>query len=346
VYQKIIKPLLFSLDAEKAHRLAFASLKIARNIPGLFSIIEYQFSVNNKLLGKNYLGLNFPNPIGLAAGFDKNAELIDEWFKLGFGFVEIGTVTPRPQVGNPAPRLFRLPKDSALINRMGFNNKGMDEVYKNLDSKNSGGIVGVNIGKNKDTPNEKAYQDYIKCFETLHPNADYFVINVSSPNTPGLRELQEKEPLLKIISEVQNINFGLQKKKPILLKIAPELNTNQIEDIAYISEQTKLDGIVATNTSTGRFGLNASSEVLNSIGNGGLSGKPVKEISTQIIKKLKEVLPANNIIVGCGGIFNYDDVKEKLIAGADLFQIYTGFVYEGPGIVKNILKDYLKEIHE
>jgi dihydroorotate dehydrogenase len=345
LYKEIIKPILFSLDAEKAHKIAFTSLKLARNIPGLFSIIEYNYSLSNKLLNKSYLGLNFPNAMGLAAGFDKNAELIDEWFKLGFGFVEIGTVTPKPQSGNPAPRLFRLPKDYALINRMGFNNHGMDEVYKNLNAKSSRGIVGVNIGKNKDTPNDEAFLDYIKCFKTLHPNADYFVINVSSPNTPGLRELQEKEPLLKIISEVQNINFGLQKKKPVLLKIAPELNTNQIEDIAFISQQTKLDGIIATNTSTGRAGLNTAKQTLESIGNGGLSGKPVKEISTNIVKQLKSVLPKHNIIVGCGGIFNYDDLKEKSLAGADLFQVYTGFVYEGPGIVKTILKEYLKEFH-
>ena len=346
MYKRILKPLLFSIDAEKAHKLAFITLKLARNIPGFFSILEYQLAVSNKKLNKHFLGLHFPNTIGLAAGFDKNAELINEWFKLGFGFVEIGTVTPKPQLGNPTPRLYRLPKDLALINRMGFNNKGMDEIFKNLDSKNSNGIVGVNIGKNKDTPNENAYQDYINCFKTLHSNADYFVINVSSPNTPGLRELQEKEPLLKIISEVQNINFGLQKKKPILLKIAPELNSNQIEDIAFISEKTKLDGIIATNTSTTRIGLNTSIDTLESIGNGGLSGKPVKEISNEIIRQLKNVLPPNNIIVGCGGIFNFEDVKEKSIAGAELFQVYTGFVYEGPQIVKKILKDYLKEIHE
>ncbi|MCL4138379.1 UNVERIFIED_CONTAM: hypothetical protein GTU68_057513, partial [Idotea baltica] len=297
---------------------------------------------NDKQLSKKLFGLTFPNPVGLAAGFDKEAKHIDELTELGFGFVEIGTITPKGQAGNPKPRLFRLPKDEALINRMGFNNGGMEEAVKRLKNRKSNIIVGGNIGKNKVTPNENATDDYVLCFNALYEYVDYFVVNVSSPNTPNLRDLQEKEPLTKLLNTLQDLNNTKPKAKPILLKIAPDLTNGQLDDIIEIAENTNLAGLVATNTTISRADLTTNTKDVEAIGNGGLSGKPVKNRSTEVIKYIRKhnaTLP----IIGVGGIMNAKDAQEKLNAGANLIQIYTGFVYGGPNIVKEIKHGLVSE---
>jgi len=279
----------------------------------------------------------------LAAGLDKNALLIDHWSAFGFGFVEIGTVTPLPQAGNDAPRLFRLPKDNALINRMGFNNDGMEEIAKRLYKQRSSIIIGGNIGKNKITPNEQAASDYLKCFHLLYNHVHYFVVNVSSPNTPNLRELQEKEPLKQLLSSLQFENGRKPRPKPIFLKIAPDLTTSQLDDIVEIVQETKLAGVIATNTTINREGLITSQEELSQIGAGGLSGSPVRERSTEVIRYLAKKSGKSFAIIGVGGIHSAEDALEKLDAGADLVQVYTGFIYEGPGLVKNINEALLKK---
>lgn len=339
MYNSLLKPLLFKFSPEKAHHLALNSLKSGLKTPLISSIIKKQYQLNSPNLEQELFGLKFPNPVGLAAGFDKEAKHIDELAELGFGFVEIGTVTPKGQAGNPKPRLFRLPKDEALINRMGFNNDGMEEAVKRLKNRKSNIIVGGNIGKNKVTPNEDATSDYVKCFEALYEYVDYFVVNVSSPNTPGLRALQEKEPLTNLLNTLQDLNNKKPKAKPILLKIAPDLNNGQLDDIIEIVAATNLAGIVATNTTIDRSNLQTSTAEVEKIGNGGLSGKPVKNRATEVIKFIRE-RNATIPIIGVGGIMNGADAKEKLNAGANLIQIYTGFVYGGPGIVKEI-KQYL-----
>jgi dihydroorotate dehydrogenase len=283
------------------------------------------------------MGLNFPNRVGLAAGFDKNAKHIESLSTLGFGFIEVGTVTPKPQDGNPQPRLFRLPKDAALINRMGFNNGGIDEMVARLKAlKKQKIIIGGNIGKNKITPNEDAISDYEICFNALFDYVDYFVLNVSSPNTPDLRALQDKEPLLKLLTAVQILNLAKASPKPLLLKIAPDLNESQLLDIVEIVQQTKLNGIIATNTTIERSALKTSTADIENIGMGGLSGKPVRAQSTAIITFLRKHLPKPFCIIGVGGIDSAEAAQEKLNAGADLIQIYTGMVYEGPGLVRKI----------
>jgi dihydroorotate dehydrogenase len=293
--------------------------------------------------------LEFSNPIGLGAGFDKNAKYLRELEVLGFGFVEIGTVTPKPQPGNPKPRLFRLPKDKALINRMGFNNDGVSAIAKRLkkwrekhpDNKSANGqlILGGNIGKNKTTPNEEAWKDYEICFKELHPYVDYFVVNVSSPNTPGLRELQEKESLRKILSHLQSENSKFKIQRPILLKIAPDLTPEQLNDVIELAIEIKLDGIVATNTTISREGLSEGSKVKSQkAGNGGLSGKPLAKRSTEIVKYISGKTGGKIPVIASGGIFTAEDAKEKFDAGASLLQVWTGFIYEGPGIVKKISK--------
>ena len=292
-----------------------------------------------------FLNLTFKNPVGLGAGFDKNAVFLNELEALGFGFVEIGTVTPLPQDGNEQPRLFRLPADQALINRMGFNNDGVDQIARRLEawrSKKAGSnekyplIIGGNIGKNKITPNENAWQDYATCFTKLHPFVDYFVVNVSSPNTPGLRELQDKDALRKILLNLAMINNGKAFAKPILLKIAPDLTREQIDDVIALALEIKLDGLVATNTTIDRNNLNTPAAEVEAIGAGGLSGKPVQQKSTAIVKYITEQTNGAIPIIASGGIFTAADAKEKLAAGASLVQIWTGFIYEGPAIVKNI----------
>lgn len=306
-------------------------------------MVEGSFGFNSTVLEKDVFGLHFQNPVGLGAGFDKNALYLPELGSLGFGFVEIGTVTPKPQAGNDKPRLFRLPADKALINRMGFNNDGVSVIkerlsnYK-LQTDNNKLVIGGNIGKNKITPNEEAWQDYVTCFTELFDCADYFVVNVSSPNTPGLRELQEKDSLRKIFSELQHINQGKPKPKPILLKIAPDLTREQLDDIVSLSLELNLSGLVATNTTINRTQLQTPNAKLQTIGMGGLSGKPVRERATEVVRYLAEQTNHSIPIIASGGVFTGPDAEEKLNAGASLVQVWTGFIYEGPAIVKNICK--------
>ena len=345
---KYLRTLFFLLDAERAHYTAMNGLKF---LPGAKIIAKRWFGYKNSLLQKTVFGLSFQNPVGLGAGFDKNAMYLKELSLLGFGFIEVGTVTPLPQPGNEKPRLFRLPKDKALINRMGFNNDGADAIKKRLiewkssqlKAENSQLIVGCNIGKNKLTANEDAWRDYNICFTKLNECADYFVVNVSSPNTPGLRALQDKDALYKILSELQNINWGLKEKKPLLLKIAPDLTQPQLNDIIALVEETKLDGIVATNTTISREGLRTSQQLISNIGAGGLSGKPLQKRSTEVVLFLHKNLPSTIPIIASGGIFIGKDAKEKLDAGAALVQVWTGFIYEGPSIVKNICRYLVKD---
>ena len=349
----LIRSFLFIFDAEKVHHFSMKSLRILCGISFIKKIVQKQFSPPNEV-STNVLGLPFKNPIGLAAGFDKNAKYLNELEALGFGFVEIGTVTPLPQEGNPTPRLFRLPKDKALINRMGFNNEGVQVVAKRLkewkkrndelepnSTRNSKPynpklIIGGNIGKNKITPNENAWKDYEICFNALHDYVDYFVVNVSSPNTPGLRELQEKEPLKKILSHLQNLNKSFAAPKPILLKIAPDLSQSQIDDVIDLTQEIHLDGLVVANTSIGRTELITPISKLEAIGTGGLSGLPVKKRATEMVEYISKKTNGNVPIIASGGIFTGQDAMEKLAAGAALVQVWTGFVYEGPAIVKNI----------
>ena len=289
-------------------------------------------------------GLQFNNPVGLAAGFDKNACYLRELQALGFGHIEIGTVTPRPQAGNPKPRLFRLPEDKALINRMGFNNDGVEAIAQRLEKWRSKGyqglIIGGNIGKNKDTPNEYAYMDYDKCFRALHPYVDYFVVNVSSPNTPGLRQLQERSALHQILTHLQAINAQMPKPRPLLLKIAPDLTAEQLDDVASLALEIKLDGLVASNTSLNRTVLSDAGKIrAGQAGDGGLSGAPVAARATEVVQHLWQKTNGTIPIIGSGGIFTAADARQKLEAGASLVQVWTGFIYMGPGIVRNICQD-------
>jgi dihydroorotate dehydrogenase len=338
-----IRRILFLFPPESIHYFSMNCLKALCSIGLIRKIIAAFFSANNNQLATTELHLKFKNPIGLGAGFDKNAKWLRELETLGFGFVEIGTVTPLPQSGNERPRLFRLPKDNALINRMGFNNDGVRAVAERLRKWRAGAlpspqtlIIGGNIGKNKITPNEEAWRDYEICFKELHPYVNYFVVNVSSPNTPGLRELQEKESLRKILRHLQMINNGKAKSKPILLKISPDLMQDQIDDILDLALEIKLDGLVCTNTTVSRAGLLTNKEEIEKIGPGGLSGKPIRERSSLIIEYIHTKTAGEIPIIASGGIFTGEDAKEKLNVGAALVQVWTGFIYEGPGIVKKI----------
>jgi dihydroorotate dehydrogenase len=341
VYKSLIRPLLFKLDPEKVHYLTTDALRTGFSLPFAKSISRNMFRVEDKRLERELFGLKFPNPVGLAAGFDKDAKLVDELAELGFGFIEIGTLTPKPQEGNPKPRLFRLPEDQAIINRMGFNNEGVDAAVKRLKERKSNIIVGGNIGKNKVTPNEEALNDYMYCFKALYDVVDYFVVNVSSPNTPDLRALQEKEPLQQLLMALQEQNSRMAKPKPLLLKIAPDLNEAQLNDIIEIAIAARLSGIIATNTTISREGLYTPSDRVTEIGAGGLSGKPLTQHSTEIIRYLRQHLPQEIKIIGVGGIMTAEDAQEKLEAGADLVQLYTGFIYEGPALVAAINKKLL-----
>ena len=334
MYKSIIRPLLFRMNPEAAHHFTFNALKVIFSIPGMQYIAKQIFALENKSLEKEIMGLKFPNPIGLAAGFDKDGKLFEELSVFGFGFIEVGTVTPKPQPGNEQPRMFRLPKDGGLINRMGFNNEGVQVLRKRLESRPSNIIVGGNIGKNKATANEDALSDYEICFEELYPVVDYFVVNVSSPNTPGLRALQEREPLTKLLQRLSDLN---QQKtpKPLLLKIAPDLTNEQLDEIVEIVKTVGLQGIIATNTTISRENLKTDESITKEMG--GLSGRPVTKRSTEVIRYIRKIAGKDLVIIGVGGIFNADDAKEKLEAGADLLQVYTGFIYEGPGMVKKIL---------
>jgi dihydroorotate dehydrogenase len=336
MYRLLIKPLFFLLPAERAHYTAMFLLSLVYRIPGMKFAMRSAFSYSNPSLKRTVFGLQFENPIGLAAGFDKDARWVDELSTLGFGFIEIGTLTPKAQPGNDKPRLFRLPKDEALINRMGFNNGGVQAAAERLRKRSSRTIIGGNIGKNKITPNEEAVNDYLACFETLFDNVDYFAVNVSSPNTPGLRALQEKEPLLQLLNALQRANDQKEKRKPILLKIAPDLTDDQLNDIIDIVRESKIDGVIATNTTIAREPLITQKQEVESLGAGGLSGKPVAKRSTEVIRYLKEKSHNAFPIIGVGGIHSAEDALEKLQAGADLVQVYTGFIYEGPGITRKI----------
>ncbi len=368
---KIIRSILFMFDAEKVHHFSMNALRILCSIPFIKKITTNLFksheftNVEPSTFNFKLFNLSFKNPVGLAAGFDKNAKYLNELEALGFGFVEIGTVTPLPQGGNPTPRLFRLPKDKALINRMGFNNEGVNvitqrlkawklaagnwqlakenlQIETQLPTANCKLIIGGNIGKNKITPNETAWKDYEICFNALHDYVDYFVVNVSSPNTPGLRELQEKEPLKKILTHLQNLNKNFAQQKPILLKIAPDLTQTQIDDVIDLAQEINLDGLVAANTTIDRSNLITTNAELETIGIGGISGLPLKNKCTEMVKYISQKTNGKIPIIASGGIFNGADAKEKLDAGACLVQVWTGFVYEGPAIVKKITK-YLSE---
>jgi dihydroorotate dehydrogenase len=342
MYKLLIRPFLFLLPAETAHHVTFFLLHIICKVPFVKNILRSNYQINHPKLRQELFGLIFPNPVGLAAGLDKNGVAIDELSCLGFGFIEIGTVTPLAQDGNAAPRLFRLPNNKALINRMGFNNDGMVEIGKRIKKRNSRIILGGNIGKNKLTPNENAVDDYKKCFHELYDEVDYFVVNVSSPNTPGLRALQDKEPLMKILNELQQVNANMRKRKPLLLKIAPDLTNEQLDDIAEIVKETKLDGLIISNTTIDRSNLSYSETELQTIGAGGLSGKPVFEKSNSVLSYIRPKITVP--IIASGGIMSAEDALTKLRLGASLVQVYTGFVYEGPQLVTTINKELMKKM--
>lgn len=342
MYKIFIRPILFLFDPEVIHHWVFRVLSIKGKIPGFKFLLNILYGYRHPKLERELFGIKFSNPVGLAAGFDKDARLIDELSCFGFGFIEIGTLTPRPQIGNEKPRLFRLPKDQALINRMGFNNEGLEAAVERLKKRNTKVIIGGNIGKNKDTPNDKAFSDYMLCFEALHPHVDYFVVNVSSPNTPGLRELQDKEPLKRLMSHVKGLSRSKEKVKPVLLKIAPDLTTSQLDDIVEILKETKTDGVIATNTTISREDLLTPPVEISALGAGGLSGKPLTTKSTEIISYLRKQLGPDYPIIGVGGIMTPQDAVDKLKAGADLVQVYSGFIYEGPGVIKQINKAIVK----
>ena len=339
----IIRKVLFTISPENVHYWVMKRLTSAYKITPLRSIIRSLYSVKNPKLERELWGIKFPNPVGLGAGFDKDARWVDELSCLGFGFVEIGTLTPKPQPGNDKPRLFRLPADKALINRMGFNNSGVESAAARLKNRREKIVIGGNIGKNKVTPNEDALSDYEYCFKKLYNVVDYFVVNVSSPNTPGLRELQDKGPLTKILMRLKELNNELGNPKPILLKIAPDLTNSQLDDIIDIIKDTKTDGIVATNTTIDRSMLHTPKEEVDTIGAGGLSGQPVRKRATEVIRYITEKSGGTIDIIAVGGIFTAEDALEKLKAGAKLVQVYTGFIYEGPAIASNICKGILNE---
>jgi dihydroorotate dehydrogenase len=339
----LFRPFFFLFSPERIHHIVFTALRFAFLLPGAKGLAWLRYGARHPQLERTVMGMQFKSPVGLAAGFDKDARLFNELGYLGFSFVEVGTVTPKPQDGNPKPRLFRLKADNALINRMGFNNHGVEAMVARLRKRPAHIIVGGNIGKNKSTPNEEAVNDYLTCFKVLAPWVDYFVVNVSSPNTPGLRELQEKIPLTELLLAVEHENRKLNKRKPILLKIAPDLTNSQLNDIVEIILETGIDGVIATNTTLLRDGLQTPPDVLTQIGAGGLSGKPLRARSTEVIAYLAKKGQKRFTIIGVGGIHSAADALEKLNAGADLIQLYTGFVYEGPALVRKIHRELLKK---
>ena len=343
MYKILIRPFFFLFDPESIHHFTFKLIKVLNAIPGIGALNRKIFTVNDPKLERELFGLKFKNPVGIAAGFDKNAVLYNQLENYGFGFLEIGTATPKPQIGNPKKRLFRLKKDQALINRMGFNNLGADAIANNLKNKKTKLIIGGNIGKNTATSNDDALADYVYNFETLHDYVDYFVVNVSCPNVKNLTKLQDTDFLTELLSELKSINAAKATPRPILLKIAPDLNEPQLDEIIELVANTKIDGIIASNTTTSRENLITSKEEVDAIGNGGLSGLPLRERSTEVIRylatKSKKAFP----IIGVGGIHSEQDALDKIEAGADLVQIYTGFIYEGPKLVKRINKAILKK---
>lgn len=342
MYKLLLRPLFFLFDPEKIHHFTFLLIKFTSKIPGFTAIFRSLYVVEDVRLERNLFGLTFKNPVGLAAGFDKNAVLYNELANFGFGFIEIGTVTPKGQAGNPKKRLFRLKDDQGIINRMGFNNEGLETAISQLKKNKGKLILGGNIGKNTDTKPEDYTKDYLECFNALHPYVDYFVLNVSCPNVGSHAKLNDKGYLEELISAVQKANTVFENQKPILLKIAPDLNDGQLDEIVTLVATTKLDGVIASNTSMDRSDLKASKELLESIGNGGLSGQPIKDRSTRVIKYLSDKSNKSFPIIGVGGIHSAKDALEKINAGADLVQIYTGFIYEGPSLIKQINKALLE----
>jgi dihydroorotate dehydrogenase len=338
----LLRPLLFSMPPERAHHFTFRLLERAAKLPGALALAGGAKPPAKAAV--EVMGLRFPSPVGLAAGMDKDAKHVDAMSALGFGFIEVGTLTPKPQPGNEQPRLFRLPQDRALINRMGFNNGGVAEAVERLRKRKAGIIVGGNIGKNKSTPNEQAVNDYVTCFEALHPVVDYFVVNVSSPNTPGLRELQEKGPLLGILGRLKEMSDHMIRRsedrklspKPILLKIAPDLTDAQLDDVCAVVKESGIAGVIATNTTISRNTLTTPKADVEAMGAGGVSGAPVRKRSTEVVRYLRQRLPSPLVIIGVGGIDSAEAALEKLNAGADLVQVYTGLIYEGPSLVKRI----------
>jgi len=343
MYKILIRPILFLFDPEKVHYFTFSVVKFIHKIPFIPGIIRSMFQVNDKRLERTVFGITFKNPVGLAAGFDKNAVIYNELANFGFGFIEIGTVTPKGQIGNPKQRLFRLKDDQGIINRMGFNNDGIAPAIENLKKNKGQVIIGGNLGKNTATTPENYTQDYCEVFKALHQYVDYFVLNVSCPNVGSHAKLNDKDYLIELISTVQELNTKEASQKPILLKIAPDLNNDQLDEIIELVAETKIDGVIASNTSTTRNNLKASNERLQEIGNGGVSGQPIKAQSTKVIQYLADHSNKSFPIIGVGGIHSAEDALEKLEAGADLVQIFTGFIYEGPSLIKKINKAILKQ---
>ncbi|MCK9291389.1 MAG: quinone-dependent dihydroorotate dehydrogenase [Bacteroidales bacterium] len=344
LYSTLIRPILFTVDPERVHSWVVGGLKLAFAIPGVRLLIGYCTKVNDPKLQREVFGLRFSNPVGIAAGFDKDAQLFNELSALGFGHIEVGTITPKPQMGNPKPRLFRLPKDKGLINRMGFNNQGLDAAVKKLRKRKTTAVIGANLGKNTLTPNETAIEDYSKNFDGLFDVADYFVVNVSCPNITDLSELQDQQVLTAILQRLQEINATKKERKPILLKVSPDLNEKQLDEVIEIVRVTKIDGVMAVNTTIRRDNINNENNNISRIGNGGLSGLPLRERATEVIRYLAEKSGKAFPIIGVGGVFTPQDAIEKLQAGADLIQVYTGFIYEGPMIARRINKGILKAI--
>lgn len=343
MYKALLRPIFFAFDPEKIHHFTFGLVKFTSKIPFMPALFRSLYQIEDKRLEREVFGLKFKNPVGLAAGFDKNAVLYNQLANFGFGFIEIGTVTPKGQPGNPKKRLFRLKDDKGIINRMGFNNEGLDAAIAQLKKNKGKLIIGGNIGKNTATKPEDYTKDYLECFNALHPYVDYFVLNVSCPNVGSHAKLNDKDYLEELIGAVKKANNTFTAKKPILLKIAPDLNNGQLDEIIELVGDTNLDGVIASNTSTDRSGLKASKERLDEIGNGGLSGQPIKAKSTQVISYLSEKSNKAFPIIGVGGIHSENDALEKLNAGADLVQIYTGFIYEGPSLIKRINKAILNQ---
>ena len=333
MYKKIIRPLLFELSPELIHRIVVVMLRVVHYVPGARQLLRTCFTVRHPSLEREVFGIKFPNPVGIAAGFDKDAEVYDELLSLGFGFTEVGTVTPKGQPGNPRPRLFRLPLDEALINRMGFNNRGMENAVRNLRHRKRRQVIGASLGKNTATPNESAPADYLKLFRSLYQYVDYFVINVSCPNVRNLTHLQDKETLKEILRGLLDFRRGQNQYRPILLKISPDLTTAQLDDVTALMQEGGIDGIVATNTTTSREGLATDSRTLADIGNGGMSGAPLTRRSLETVRYIHEKTEGRFPIIGVGGIMTEDDAVAMLDAGADLIQVYTGFIYNGPAFV-------------
>lgn len=342
MYKRLIRPLLFRFDPEKIHHIVGFMLRFGCRIPGMPWLLKKIYVVKHPSLEREVFGIRFPNPVGIAAGFDKEARLFNELACFGFSHVEVGTVTPKGQPGNPKPRLFRLPQDQALINRMGFNNAGVEVFAENLRNKKARLIIGGNIGKNTLTPNDQAIGDYCRCFSELFDLVDYFVVNVSCPNIADLAKLQDKDELVELLNAVQAINHTKPKRKPVLLKIAPDLNNGQLDEVVEIAGETGIDGIIAVNTSTLRENLTTPQKRIDEIANGGLSGKPLRDTSTRVIKYLYERSGGRLPIIGVGGIMTAEDALEKLQAGASLVQVYTGFIYSGPAIAKKINKALIR----